>query len=106
MTLNADGNIVFSGYSNGRAYLCIIQDTTGMTSVSESENNAFSIFPNPTTDYITIETDNENNNIEIYDLMGIKQLEMPYSKRIDVSALSSGVYFVKCGSKVIKFVKL
>ena len=81
---------------------------SGRVSVEEfaSAKEESNLFPNPTTDFITIVTDNENNKIEIYDLMGIKQIEMPYSKRFDVSALSSGVYFVKCGKQFLKFIKL
>ena len=96
---------------------------SGRVSVEEfaSSKDASNIYPNPSTDYITIETDNENNKIEIYDMLGVKATSVVYNTtpvnsvdtpasggqvRIDVSGLSSGIYFVKCGSKVMKFVKM
>ncbi|RKE95040.1 T9SS type A sorting domain-containing protein [Ichthyenterobacterium magnum] len=74
---------------------------SGMTSfnfstldVNDSELIEFSIYPNPTSDYITIQSTKTVDNVEIYDLLG--KLVMSSSKKhIDVKSLSSGAYLVK-----------
>jgi len=79
------------------------------------------IYPNPATDFITINLDRWSppsrwtpSEIEIYDVMGIRIHSTPSASqphlnegnlRIDVSNLSPGVYFVKIGDRVEKFVK-
>jgi len=78
------------------------------------------LYPNPATDYITInlktsevlET-SEVSRVEIYNVMGVlihstnltPALTRGEGVRIDVSNLTPGVYFVKVGGIVEKFVK-
>ncbi len=94
------------------------------TGIKEGEDYFISsgsfIYPNPATDFITLQGDflqlNSVPFIEIYDVMGIKVQTIPYNLtpalsegegvRIDVSKLSHGVYFVKFGDRVEKFVKM
>jgi len=83
-------------------------------------NNDFQVSPNPVTDFMeisfSIHTLNSmvDDKIEIFSVMGEKLLSCPnthYSKlntpsKIDVSSLAPGVYFVKVGERVSKFVKI
>ena len=85
------------------------------------------IYPNPATEYITINLSSTNPTlkrgvegeivVEIYDVMGIMvaqtfpsvfngQTGTSDPPRIDVSYLSPGVYFVKIGDRVEKFIKM
>ena len=83
-----------------------------ITGIKESTHNDFiTIFPNPANNYITIEVP-QQATIEITNIQGklIKTLAAKSNKtNIDVSAFSSGVYFVKVktekGIMVKKFVK-
>ena len=93
------------------------------TSVGLEENENlldFSIFPNPATNFITINYElknKENVQVEVYNTLGKKVLEnqletskvVKGSKRITLNRLSSGVYFIalkgESFSKQIKFVK-
>jgi len=72
------------------------------------------ISPNPAEDYITIQTSevletSEVSKVQIFDILG---LEVGQSSlidgniRINVSNLQSGVYFIKIGERVEKFVKM
>jgi hypothetical protein len=73
------------------------------------------IYPNPTTGKITISDYpiSDNPIIEIYDILGRKQSDIECRKsdnrtsdiEIDISHLSSGLYFLRVGKKVIKVVK-
>jgi hypothetical protein len=49
------------------------------------------IFPNPTKNFITIETRLEIE-VEVYDLMGRLLIEEKNTKRLDLSNLSNGLY--------------
>jgi len=91
----------------------------------ERFQNVFSIYPNPATDYITINLKpseglepSEGSAVEIYDMMGIRVFsdvrhlgDVGHLNRIGISNLAPGVYFVKivgsngCCSIVEKFVK-
>lgn len=86
------------------------------------------IYPNPASEYIIINYDSMNQSniyptvkhgvdgkveIEIYDVMGVlikttlveTQNIVSRHQRIDISNISPGVYFVKIGDKIEKFVK-
>lgn len=61
--------------------------------------NAFSVFPNPASDYIKITTEhpilNNKSYIVIKDISGrmIMKINLSYSDKIPVTSLSSGIYF-------------
>jgi len=98
---------------------------TPITSVEENPEikGCIDISPNPAKDYITINLGSigacSNGaspiaSIDIYDVMGILIHSTPSTSlpplkegnlRIDVSNLSPGVYFLKIGDRVEKFVK-
>jgi N-acetylneuraminic acid mutarotase len=72
-------------------------------STEEPDQLAFSIYPNPTKDRLTIETDNHGpHTIEITSLNGqlILSVEMEgTTQQLDLSSFQSGVYFITIRSK-------
>lgn len=62
-------------------------------------------YPNPTQDIINIDPIFINEMVEIRTLTGKLVVESRGTEIIDVSVLTSGVYIIKCGDKVSKFVK-
>jgi Secretion system C-terminal sorting domain len=69
----------------------------GIDPLNINENNPdnnFKIYPNPASDYFTIEMENELKSVEIYSIHGQKVLTSN-SKSINVSDLSKGIYFVR-----------
>jgi hypothetical protein len=78
------------------------------------------IQPNPASDFIEINIDNkenqpfvENDIVQIFNIFGIEIITTPYPLlakdgeiRIDISLLPKGVYYIKIGDKVEKFVKM
>jgi len=85
----------------------IIVDT--YTGINDIDNNNISIYPNPTSNFIQIENlQTEANTIDILDITGeIVKTVSSNSKniKIDVSTLEKGVYIVKVGETVTRFVK-
>jgi hypothetical protein len=61
--------------------------------------NYFRIFPNPTSNTLYVESNNNINSLTIYNLAGIslinKKLPGLYSCKLDVGSLSKGFYFLK-----------
>jgi len=81
---------------------------TGADDNTLIETDNISISPNPATDFIQLHF-SENvklSDVEIYNVLGIKVIVTEYKDRIDVSGLSAGVYFLKAGNKIYKFVKM
>lgn len=77
--------------------------TTGITKLTNTDKNVV-IYPNPTSDYIKI--NNETNNeveIVVYDLIGkIILIEKTFekNKQIDLREYKNGIYFVKLSNSV------
>jgi hypothetical protein len=85
--------------------------TTSTNSVSDHDNQSFSVFPNPATDYITVQTEHDGM-IAFYNLFGMlvyKTNTYKNTSTIDVRNLKSGVYIIKFvnehGAITSKFVK-
>jgi hypothetical protein len=87
---------------------------TKCVGINEFELSSFTIVPNPATDHIIVSTPvNVNfNTIEIVNFLGQTVVLQPVDKnsvQVDVSNLTSGVYFVRIASEketsVKKFVK-
>jgi len=78
---------------------------------SGSDDNII-IFPNPASDYIEIS--GVVGVVKLFDVLGIEVSTSPSATlygdegskvRVDVSGLAPGVYFVKIGSLISKFIK-
>jgi hypothetical protein len=74
----------------------------GFVSVQELTNENFVVYPNPTTEMITIQSNNINNVI-VMDEFGRTVLTSK-SNTIDVSNLSNGVYILKINNTTKKII--
>lgn len=68
-------------------------------------NSKFRIYPNPSTNYINISNLNFNGDFEIYDVLGNILFTGEITEKIDVTNLSSGIYFIKIEQTTKKFIK-
>jgi len=79
-----------------------------INTISDAKNNIL-LYPNPTSNKLNIKTNNKTEkHIEIIDFTGkaVKQFIVnSNSFEIDVEDLHSGIYFLKIGSNVVKFIK-
>ena len=74
-------------------------DYTGNSMVlNENLITDFRLFPNPTNDFISINTQIENFKVEIFDLLGKKLFESYNLKIIDVTNYDKGTYLLKVSS--------
>ena len=74
----------------------------------EELTSSFNIYPNPVSDMLFIETEVEIEEVSIFDIYGRRQELSAVSSQpsaIDVSGLSSGIYFVKAVTSECEAVK-
>ncbi len=68
------------------------------TEESLALDNSIHVFPNPASDHIYLQTDNNNSgDLEILSLSGItvKKAKLSTNQKIDISELSPGIYILK-----------
>jgi hypothetical protein len=63
--------------------------------VNENKLATFSVYPNPTTSQLTVLSNETITQIEIYNQLGQLVLSNSEQNTINISSVSSGVYFIK-----------
>lgn len=81
-----------------------------LTETDVKDNNSIdlqiSIYPNPVSDFIEISgIVNVQQRIEIFDVMGVSMLVSDFKNRVDFRDFPTGLYFLKVGNKIFKFLK-
>ena len=102
-----NNEIYFGGnYPTQGVELWKITDSTLSNGNFDSDN--FIVYPNPTSDYLNIESKNIKVTTEIYDLTG-KLVLKSIGSRINISHLNKGIYVLKVftdtSSKIQKVIK-
>lgn len=71
--------------------------TSSLNSIFYSKKNWLKVYPNPTKEVINIETDiqYEKIKVSILTLLGKEILTIKNQRQIDLSSISTGVYFIK-----------
>jgi hypothetical protein len=102
-------------------YRAKLSDLLEITNIEDNNitNTQINISPNPATDYIDVilsersEAKNPDLSVKIYDVLGVCVQTHPPAPsregeriRLDVSGLAAGVYFVRVGGRMYKFVKM
>ncbi len=114
--IQPEGAVVGNAESGGQAVMLngevvetevVIGQKTGITTTETA--TAFNIYPNPVKATLYMESNAEVSRIEVYDVLGCRQLSTTCSNEIDCSTLSAGIYFLKLttpqGNLIKKFVK-
>ncbi|MBI2257373.1 MAG: T9SS type A sorting domain-containing protein [Flavobacteriia bacterium] len=76
--------------------ICYVLDNIG---INENLDKQITVFPNPTDEWVTIQTNFENNySLQIIDYQGKVVLSLedtPTNHKLNVSAFSSGIYIIR-----------
>lgn len=85
-------NLPYRYYIVPRSY----QDMTAMSSVQDYGKMRISVYPNPTTAFVTVK-DVEATDVEIYDINGKKvaSQSMQHTNMVSMQNLSAGSYFLR-----------
>ena len=67
----------------------------GVLGVSDLDIVSFSIYPNPTSGFISIKGIENINSIKVYSILGALEKEVFNTNQIDVSKLASGIHLIK-----------
>jgi phage gp45-like len=102
--LTLDANGCWNG--NCDTYILINTDTSSTVSTSNIESGRTKVYPNPTSEIITIENENtENSIVQIFNIEGNKLMEHPLDAKrsiINISNLQSGTYILNILNKKLK----
>ena len=75
---------------------------------NEISDNGFSIYPIPSYDVLFVLSENINSEYRIINILGetvISGKIASENQQIDVSSLTEGIYFIKIGDAIMKFLK-
>lgn len=75
--------------------------------VDESEMTALSVYPNPAKESVRIEGLEANSEVQFYNTLGmmVKSVNANAEQEINVSDLAAGLYLIRCGNQILRFVK-
>jgi hypothetical protein len=116
--VNPRKNIVALGLNQGAIFVSEIKDNYTGINDKEKAETLLEISPNPATDFITIALKpsegfepSEGSEINIFNTLGEKVMSelihpMTASHRMNIESLPKGIYFVKAGCEIVKFVKM
>lgn len=101
-TISFENNIAF--YEPGKLYFlkAPITELNLVSNLSSIEESTIRIFPNPSDDYLEVDTDLSSFGIEIYDVLGRKIVESfssDSSATLATNNLDSGLYIVHVKSE-------
>jgi len=91
--------------ASGTVYRFVPTSTAGVNTFSQ---NAFVLYPNPADAQLHIERKDVGSNYEVYTILGSKVLSGTLTTAntvINVERLDKGIYLVKMGNAVQKFIK-
>ncbi len=77
-------------------------------SVSEQNTNSFTIYPNPVTNTLILRNIGGNGQVQILDITGkiiLEQKVIGQETTLDLSQFANGVYSIRMGENVKKFIK-
>ncbi len=83
-----------SSYANPKS-VTVVSNTTG---IADQEAENAQIYPNPATDFITLQNTETVDVVEIFNMMGaqvIRKTHVAAGEQINISQLTSGIYFLK-----------
>lgn len=110
-------NITFDNEFKNGTLTVVGMCQPGIARLMLSNTFDFEILPNPSSDYITISLinpllNNRVDEVEIYDMLGVKTTFTPTLSQkaggyiVDVSGFAPGLYFLRLGDRVNKFIKM
>jgi len=68
---------------------------TGTDVKSVHAENHYKVYPNPATDQITVDTDNQIDHISVYNMSGKEMMSISNAKTVNIKTLPSGNYLLK-----------
>ena len=93
-----------SAYMQWKNNFTNMTNTSSTLDVSTVEKSELKIYPNPFTDFISINQNDELEFVELYSITGNLVKKTQNTKQIDVRDLPSGIYILKATTKKGTFI--
>ena len=93
--IDGDGDTDVVSASHDDNKVAWFENSTITIGIDENELLSFSVYPNPTSDILTIQSGTTFTRIEIYNQAGQLIISKSNLDKIDVSELNQGLYFIK-----------
>ena len=103
--------IAFSGNTDRFQFLVVFaMSVMAPLNVEEQESEGITLYPNPVTTYLNLETTEKYQSVQIYTALGQGVVQSDFTGQINISHLPSGMYFLelttvegkKCRNRFIK----
>lgn len=62
--------------------------------ISEEKRSELRVFPNPTANQVTVQSEGKVSSVKLYDLMGLERSISISNNQIDLNELKTGIYFL------------
>lgn len=105
-TVEVKDSYTFENVAGNHRIEVVFEKGTGIDDIMTPQ---LTVYPNPTRDQVTIESDNKINHVQIFDITGRTVLELHHigntRTTVDMSAFADGAYFMNVDGKTVKVVK-
>ena len=100
LIIQNDGNITFVGYFNYNpmGIMRLLGDGTSSVNLTEESTFDFSVYPNPTSEFVNINNIPQNSILRIINLTGkvmYEQIVLDNFESVNVSGFTSGIYLIQ-----------
>ncbi len=78
------------------------------TAIDDVNKVNIKAYPNPAVNYIVVSGVSEGEDLMLFDLIGNKVIHRKVQstkEQLDLSSISSGIYFIKAGNKTVRIIK-
>lgn len=99
-----NNELIAATFARGIQTFSLDQIGVGLETGTKETTLLWSVYPNVAHDVIEIKGESPET-IEVYDIRGKLQIHLQKPTSIDISAYKPGIYFVKSGNKIQKFLK-
>lgn len=89
---NSSVGVVFN--SNGKLVEKTYHIDTNTLSIANAQKTKIDIYPNPTSDFINIKTDESIQEVQMWDISG-KLVKTSLGNKLDIRHLSQGIYIIR-----------
>ena len=86
----------------------VMDVTVGTVGISQQSVETLKVYPNPAVNELNVVLNSENTSVSIYNAVGQRMEQVVVSGseyKFDISSYAAGIYFVKTGTSIAKFVK-
>lgn len=83
----------------------LVESSETLSVANNNIENDLKVFPNPTSDILTIKTSYDIDKIELYDMLGKRVMKKTNSSELNLNSLSDGIYLLEIYINNVRTVK-